>query len=65
MPTRCVDLAPPKLDTTVVERLSDEQCAGLIKACQGKLFIDRRDEAIARLMIETGMRACMCLIPRA
>ena len=51
------DLAPPKLDAKVVERLSDEQCAGLIKACQGKLFVDRRDEAIARLMIETGMRA--------
>ena len=51
------DLTPPKLDTTVVERLSDDECAGLIKACQGKGFIDRRDEAIARLMIETGMRA--------
>jgi site-specific recombinase XerD len=51
------DLAPPKLDTLVIERLTDEQCAALIKACQGKAFIDRRDEAIARLMIETGMRA--------
>ena len=51
------DLAPPKLDTTVIERLTDDECAGLIKACQGKGFIDRRDEAIVRLMIETGMRA--------
>ena len=51
------DLAPPKLDTTVIERLTDDECAGLIKACQGKEFIDRRDEAIVRLMIETGMRA--------
>ena len=51
------DLAPPKLDTTVVERLSDDECAALTKACQGKGFIDRRDEAIVRLMIETGMRA--------
>ena len=50
-------LAPPKLDSMVVERMSDEQCAGLIKACQGKAFVDRRDEAIVRLMIETGMRA--------
>lgn len=51
------DLKPPKLDSKVVERITDEECARLIKACQGKLFIDRRDEAIARLMIETGLRA--------
>jgi len=51
------DLKPPKLDTKVIERLTDDECARLVKACQGKLFIDRRDEAIARLMIETGLRA--------
>lgn len=51
------DLKPPKLDTKLVEGLTDEQCAALIKACQGKEFIDRRDEAVARLLIETGMRA--------
>lgn len=51
------DLEPPKLDTKVVEGLTDEQCAALVKACQGKDFIDRRDEAVARLLIETGMRA--------
>jgi site-specific recombinase XerD len=51
------ELKPPKLDTKVVEGLTDEQCADLVKACQGKEFIDRRDEAVARLLIETGMRA--------
>ena len=51
------DLKPPKLDTKVVEGLTDQQCADLVKACQGKEFIDRRDEAVARLLIETGMRA--------
>lgn len=51
------DLKPPKLDTRVVEGLTDEQCAALVKACQGKEFVDRRDEAVARLLIETGMRA--------
>lgn len=51
------DLKPPKLDTSVVNRLTDDDCARLIKVCQGKLFIDRRDEAIARLMLETGLRA--------
>ncbi|MCP9272781.1 tyrosine-type recombinase/integrase [Mycolicibacterium arenosum] len=51
------DVSPPKLDVKVVEGLTDEQCAALVKACQGKEFIDRRDEAVARLLIETGMRA--------
>lgn len=51
------DLKPPKLDTKVVHGLTDDQCAALVKACQGKEFIDRRDEAVARLLIETGMRA--------
>lgn len=51
------DVKPPKLDVKVVEGLTDEQCAALVKACQGREFIDRRDEAVARLLIETGMRA--------
>jgi integrase len=29
----------------------------LIKSCNGKEFMDRRDEAIVRLMAETGLRA--------
>jgi site-specific recombinase XerD len=48
---------PPKLDNKVVEALSDEQLKRLIKACAGKELIDRRDEAIVRLMAETGLRA--------
>jgi site-specific recombinase XerD len=50
-------LKPPKLDTKMVDGLTDEQSAALVKACQGKEFIDRRDEAITRLLIEAGMRA--------
>lgn len=50
-------LRPPKMDVKVVNRLTDEQCAAFIKACQGRLFIDRRDEAIVRLLLETGLRA--------
>ena len=45
-------LEPPKLDVKVVYRLTDDQCAALIKACSGKAFIDRRDEALIRLMLE-------------
>jgi site-specific recombinase XerD len=50
-------LKPPRLDIKVVTSLTDEQCVALVKACQGKGFIDRRDEAVARLFIETGLRA--------
>ncbi len=52
-----VGLKPPKLDAKVVEALTDDQLRALIKACQGKSFRDRRDEAAVRLMAETGLRA--------
>lgn len=48
---------PPKLDRKVIPSLSEAQCVALIKACKGSELRDRRDEAIVRLMIETGMRA--------
>ena len=50
-------LKAPKLDTKVTESLSDDELRRLVKACAGKEFRDRRDEAIVRLMAETGMRA--------
>jgi site-specific recombinase XerD len=50
-------LKAPKLDTKVTDSLSDEQLRKLIKACGGKEFRDRRDDAIVRLMAEIGMRA--------
>jgi site-specific recombinase XerD len=52
-----VGLKPPKIPTKVVHGLSDDQLRALIKACDGPSFRDKRDEAIVRLMIETGMRA--------
>lgn len=33
------------------------KCWALVKACSGKEMRDRRDEALVRLMVETGMRA--------
>lgn len=48
---------PPKLDAKVVDSLNDDQLRRLIKACSGKQLIDRRDEALIRLMAETGLRA--------
>lgn len=52
-----IGLKPPKLDEKVVPRLTDEQCRDLVKACAGKDFIDRRDEAMVRFMLETTARA--------
>lgn len=50
-------LKAPKLDQKVTESLTDDELRRLIKACVGKEFRDRRDEAIVRMMAETGMRA--------
>jgi integrase/recombinase XerD len=54
----------PKLDTKVIEPLTDDQLRALLKACtppKGTAPADqmrhRRDEAILRLMMETGARA--------
>jgi site-specific recombinase XerD len=50
-------LRPPKLDAKMTESLTDDQLRNLIKVCSGKDFRDRRDEAVVRLMAETGIRA--------
>jgi integrase/recombinase XerD len=48
---------PPQLDVKVIPRLTEDQCRALVKACAGKEFTDRRDEALVRFMLETGVRA--------
>jgi site-specific recombinase XerD len=48
---------PPKLDTKVVPILTEDRLRALIAACNGPDLRDRRDEAIVRLMLETGTRA--------
>jgi site-specific recombinase XerD len=50
-------LKSPKLDAKVTDSLTDDELRRLLKACAGREFRDRRDEAIVRLMAETGMRA--------
>jgi site-specific recombinase XerD len=53
-----VGLKPPKIDTKIVEPLTDDEIRLLLKACAGlEPFRDRRDEAIVRAMLETGLRA--------
>lgn len=50
-------LNAPKSDVPITPVLADDELRALIKACQGQTLRDRRDEAIVRLMAETGMRA--------
>ena len=50
-------LKPPQVDTPNVPSLTDDELLALIKACEGKTFRDRRDEAIVRFAAETTARA--------
>jgi integrase/recombinase XerD len=50
-------MSPPKLDSKVVPVLDDGQLRALLAACKGPRMMDKRDEAIVRLMTETGARA--------
>jgi site-specific recombinase XerD len=54
-------LKAPKIPTKVVHALTDDQLRALIRACKGPTFRDKRDEAIVRLMSDTGMRAAETL----
>ena len=41
----------------MVDALADDQLRALLAACRGAELRDRRDEAVVRLMVETGLRA--------
>jgi len=49
-------LAPPTLQMKPVPLVSDEELAALLKACAGKDFNDRRDEALIRFLLDCGVR---------
>jgi site-specific recombinase XerD len=49
-------LAPPTLKMKPVPLVSDEELAALLKACAGKDFNDRRDEALIRFLLDCGVR---------
>jgi integrase/recombinase XerD len=55
-----IGMSPPQVNVKVVSPMTEAELRDLIKVCQGKTFADRRDEAIVRLMAETGMRAGEC-----
>ena len=49
-------LSPPQPKMKPVPILSDADLAALLKACSGKDFNDRRDEAAIRLLLDCGLR---------
>jgi integrase/recombinase XerD len=51
-----VGVKPPRVSEKLIQPLTEVQLKVLIAACDGKGLRDRRDEAIIRLMAETGMR---------
>jgi len=53
-------MKPIKVDEKVVPELTEDEARALIAACKGKTFMDRRDEAIIRFMLETMARASEC-----
>jgi site-specific recombinase XerD len=56
-----VGMKPPKLDEKVTRALTEDELRRLIKACQGREFVDVRDMAIVRLMLESTLRAAEVL----
>jgi integrase/recombinase XerD len=53
-----IGVKPPKLDSKVIEPLSDVEIKAMLAACSGQDPLrDRRDEAMLRLMVESGVRA--------
>lgn len=55
---RLIGLKSAKLDSKVIEPLTDAEIKALLKSCgTGDQFRARRDTAIVRFMIETGARA--------
>jgi site-specific recombinase XerD len=49
-------LTPPQPKAKPVPVLTDAELAALMKACAGKDFRDRRDEAMIRLLLDCGIR---------
>lgn len=52
-----IGLKRPKIDAKVIQPLTAEQIKALIAACSGSGLAERRDAAIVRLMVESGLRA--------
>lgn len=49
-------MKPPKIPEQAPDVLSDEDIRALLKACSGNGFAERRDTALVRLLLDTGLR---------
>lgn len=49
-------MTPPHVPEDAPAVVSDEDLRRLLRVCEGRSFYDRRDTAIIRLLIDTGMR---------
>lgn len=49
-------MKPPRFSDEPPVMLTDDQLKRLLKACEGRDFAARRDTAIVRLLLDTGMR---------
>ena len=50
-------MRPPAVPEQPVDILTDDELRALLEAAKGNTFEDRRDTAMLRMMIDTGMRA--------
>lgn len=53
-------MRPPILPEVPVPVLDDDQLRALLSTCTGKTFDELRDQALLRLLIDTGMRSGEC-----
>lgn len=49
-------MGPPKTDQKAIPVMSPDEIGRLLDSCKGKDFFDRRDQALMRLLLDTGMR---------
>ncbi|HJT95179.1 MAG TPA: tyrosine-type recombinase/integrase, partial [Mycobacterium sp.] len=60
-PDPVLSVRAPKLDDKAVPDLSPAEVKAMLKACIGKGFRDKRDNALLLLLTETGLRGGECL----
>ena len=54
------NIKPPHIPENPPAVLTEDQLRRLLKSCDGRDFDDRRDAAILRLLLDTGMRRAEC-----
>jgi site-specific recombinase XerD len=52
----CARITPPRPEEVTTPVLSAAQLRALLRTCEGASFDDRRDQAILRLLVDTGLR---------